>query len=62
MEVKHPRFEKIKIPGITPKFSETPGTIRQLAPELGEHTEEILKQLLHFDDESITQLKERGVI
>ena len=62
VEVKHPRFEKIKIPGITPKFSETPGTIRHLAPELGEHTEEILKQLLDFNDESIMHLRERGVI
>jgi alpha-methylacyl-CoA racemase len=31
--------------GIGPKFSETPGSIRRLAPLPGEHTEEILKEL-----------------
>ncbi len=31
--------------GIAPKFSLTPGTIRSHAPELGEHTDEILSEI-----------------
>lgn len=62
VEVKHPRLGKVKIPGITPKFSETPGSIRQIAPDLGEHNNEILKDILNMDEEGIARLKEKGVI
>lgn len=62
VEVDHPRFGKIKIPGITPKFSETPGSIRRIAPDLGEHTDEILKDMLDLDEATIEELREKGVI
>jgi formyl-CoA transferase len=62
VEVDHPRLGKVKIPGIVPKFSETPGSIRQIAPELGEHNEEILKNLLELDEGTIASLKEKKVI
>ncbi len=62
VEVEHPRLGKVKIPGIVPKFSETPGSIRQIAPDLGEHNEEILKNLLELDGETIASLKEKKVI
>ncbi|MED3661863.1 CaiB/BaiF CoA transferase family protein [Ureibacillus terrenus] len=62
VEVDHPRLGKVKIPGVVPKFSETPGAIRQIAPDLGEHTEDILKNLLELDDETIERLKEKNVI
>ena len=35
---------KLKVPGIVPKLSATPGTIRHRAPRLGEHTDEVLGQ------------------
>ena len=62
MEVDHPRLGKVKIPGVVPKFSETPGAIRQIAPDLGERPEDILKNLLELDDETIERLKEKNVI
>lgn len=62
VEVEHPRLGKVKIPGVVPKFSETPGSIRQIAPDLGEHTEDILKNVIGLDDESIAKLKEKKVI
>lgn len=62
VEVEHPRLGKVKIPGVVPKFSETPGSIRQIAPDLGEHNEEILKNLLELDGETIASLKEKKVI
>lgn len=62
VEVEHPRLGKVKIPGVVPKFSETPGSIRQIAPDLGEHTDEILKDIIGLDDESIAKLKEKKVI
>jgi formyl-CoA transferase len=37
--------EPLKVPGIVPKLSATPGAIRSAAPRLGEHTEEVLKSI-----------------
>lgn len=62
VEVEHPRLGKVKIPGVVPKFSETPGDIRQIAPDLGEHTDDILKTIVGLDDEKIAELKAKNVI
>jgi formyl-CoA transferase len=37
--------ERLKVPGIVPKLSATPGAIRSPAPKLGEHTEQVLQEL-----------------
>jgi formyl-CoA transferase len=37
--------ERLKVPGIVPKLSATPGAIRSPAPKLGEHTEAVLKEI-----------------
>lgn len=47
--------------GIAPKFSLTPGSIRSHAPELGEHTVEILSDL-GLTPSRIESLKSRGVV
>jgi crotonobetainyl-CoA:carnitine CoA-transferase CaiB-like acyl-CoA transferase len=61
VETLHPRAGKIKQIGVPLKFSETPGEIRSPAPEFGEHTEEILKEL-GYQPEEIEGLKKKGVI
>lgn len=61
VEVKHPRLGKIKVPGIVPKFEKTPGSIRSVAPDLGENNEEIL-QSLGYSHEEIKALKQNEVI
>src|SRR5690349_4463568 len=45
--------EPLKVPGVVPKLSETPGAIRSPAPRLGEHTDEVLKGL-DFSPEEIS--------
>lgn len=62
IEVEHPRLGTIKMPGVVPKFSETPGSVRNIGPDLGEHNEEILGELLGLSDEEINELKENEVI
>lgn len=62
VEVDHPRLGKIKVPGVVPKFSRTPGAIRHRAPDLGEHNEEILGGLLGLSAGDLSRLKEKGVI
>jgi CoA:oxalate CoA-transferase len=44
--VDHPVAGKLKMPGIPIKLSATPGAILRPAPTLGEHTEEVLRELL----------------
>src|SRR5688500_17395804 len=58
---KLPDGKPMKIPGIVPKLSETPGATRWLGPRLGEHTSEILSALGYSDEQQRT-LRERGVI
>ncbi|MEX2164773.1 MAG: CaiB/BaiF CoA-transferase family protein [Sulfuricaulis sp.] len=53
--------EKIALPGIVPKLSETPGDTRWLGPELGAHTVEVLTQI-GYDAAQQAELKQRGVI
>jgi formyl-CoA transferase len=37
--------EPLKVPGVVPKLSATPGAIRSAAPRLGEHTDAVLDSL-----------------
>jgi len=53
--------EPLKVPGIVPKLSATPGRIRTAAPKLGEHTGDVLRELKYSALE-IEQLKKDGVI
>lgn len=54
--------ESVKIPGIVPKMSETPGEINWLGPELGQHTDEVMKHWLAYDNDKIQKLKDQGII
>jgi formyl-CoA transferase len=53
--------EPLRVPGIIPKLSASPGAIRSAAPKLGEHTEEILRTL-GFTDAEVTQLREKKIL
>jgi crotonobetainyl-CoA:carnitine CoA-transferase CaiB-like acyl-CoA transferase len=52
----------IRVPGIVPKLSETPGAARFPGPALGEHNHEIYGSLLGLGEEKIEELVTRGVI
>ena len=52
----------LKLCGIPIKYSDTPGTIRRHPPLVGEHTEEILKDVLGYDSEGIVELRSSEVI
>jgi crotonobetainyl-CoA:carnitine CoA-transferase CaiB-like acyl-CoA transferase len=61
VETTHPKAGRVRQIGVPIKFSETPGEIRMPAPEIGEHTEEILEQL-GYTREAIGRLRKTGVI
>lgn len=51
---------QLDVPGVIPKLSRTPGSIKTLAPDIGEHTDAILNSI-GLSDDQIKSLKERGV-
>ena len=58
----HPTRGKIKVLGTPLNLSKTPGTIRMPAPELGQHTEQVLVDLLGLSWEEIADLQKNNVI
>ena len=61
-KVRHPRFGKVDSCGFPIKISGTDTQPKEGCPELGEHTEKVLKELLGYDDERIAMLRDRGAI
>lgn len=61
-EFDHPNYGIIRQAPIPFEFSETPGALRLPAPEFGQHTEEILMELLGYGWDQITELKNEQVI
>jgi len=53
--------EPLKVPGGIPKLTGTPGAIRSAAPQLGEHTDQVLKEL-GYAAADIVALREAGAI
>jgi succinate--hydroxymethylglutarate CoA-transferase len=62
VEVDHPKAGKIKLVGIPVKYSGSEVAIRRPPPILGEHTREILGDVLGYDNKRIEGLKSEGVI
>ena len=53
--------DTLEVPGIVPKLSATPGTIRSSAPHLGDDTDAVLAEA-GLSDEQIALLRSKGVI
>ena len=62
VKIAHPMFGDIKMQNTFPKLSDTPGEIRWVGPELGEHTDAVLSDLLGYDDARVAELKAAGVV
>jgi crotonobetainyl-CoA:carnitine CoA-transferase CaiB-like acyl-CoA transferase len=61
VEQAHPKAGRIKVIGIPVKLSDTPGEVGPAAPQLGEHTEEIL-HWLGYDAAAIDRLRQEKVL
>ena len=62
VEVDHPIYGSLKTTGTPLKLSETPGQIRWLAPQPGEHNEEVFVGLLGHSRDDLARWREAGVI
>jgi crotonobetainyl-CoA:carnitine CoA-transferase CaiB-like acyl-CoA transferase len=60
-EVSHPRLGRFKVLAQPARLSRTPATIAAATPEVGQHTEEILREL-GYQPAEITSLKSKGAI
>lgn len=60
-EIHHPAVGEMKLVATPVKFRQNPASVRTPAPEVGQHTEEILLDLGYSWDD-IARLKEQGVI
>lgn len=62
VEVEDPIIGKVKMQGVTPRFSLTPGSVKKTGPRLGEHNDEILRALLGISDEDFSKLQSEAII
>ncbi len=62
VKVPHPTIGDLSMQNVVPKLSLTPGSVRTVGPELGEHNQEVFGQLLEMDQDQIDQLAENGII
>ncbi len=58
----HPVLGDFPLQNVAPKLSETPGSVRSLGPDLGEHNDEVYCGLLGLDDERLAALRAEGIV
>jgi crotonobetainyl-CoA:carnitine CoA-transferase CaiB-like acyl-CoA transferase len=61
-ESEHAVAGKVRVVGIPVKLSATPGSVREPAPLLGQHTDEVLQTYLGMSEADIAALRQAGVI
>jgi crotonobetainyl-CoA:carnitine CoA-transferase CaiB-like acyl-CoA transferase len=59
--MEHSTIGRLQVPGVPIHFDKTPGEIRSAPPTLGQHTEEVLREI-GYDDVGIAALRQGGVI
>ena len=62
ISVDHPAIGPVKMPGVVPKFSATPGRVDWPGPMLGEHNPAVYGELLGLDEQGLGALRDRGVV
>jgi formyl-CoA transferase len=62
VEVSHPTLGRLKMPGIVPRFSRTPGAVTFAGPDLGAHNHDVFGELLGLSAEEIDRLSADGTI
>jgi crotonobetainyl-CoA:carnitine CoA-transferase CaiB-like acyl-CoA transferase len=60
--LNHTELGGIPMPNVVPKLGDTPGNVRWLGPTLGQHTDEILREWLNYDNSHIEQLRRDKIV
>jgi crotonobetainyl-CoA:carnitine CoA-transferase CaiB-like acyl-CoA transferase len=61
-EVNDPLFGQVLHAGVVPHVSDNPGTVRWPGARIGEHTEEVMRNLLGLKPAEIEKLRQEGVL
>ena len=62
LEADHPSAGTVRFSGFPYKLSDTPAEVRLPPPMLGQHTQEVLVDLLGYSAEGVSSLRERQVV
>ena len=62
IEMDDPIAGKRIVEGLPFRFSDSPRGLSNPAPLLGQHTDQILREMLHMDPDQIEELRSEGVI
>jgi crotonobetainyl-CoA:carnitine CoA-transferase CaiB-like acyl-CoA transferase len=62
LRLPHAKLGSVTVPGVAVKLSETPGSVRRLGPDLGEHNAEVYRELLGLDAAELERLRTAEVI
>jgi crotonobetainyl-CoA:carnitine CoA-transferase CaiB-like acyl-CoA transferase len=62
IELDHPVAGKLPLVASPMRFSATPLEHKLAPPVLGQHTEEVLRDMLRLDEGAIARLRAEGVI
>lgn len=61
-EIEHPACGPMKLVNTPVKFSHSVPSIRTPPPLLGQHTDEVLREIIGMSESDIRNLKDEGVI
>lgn len=62
IRLAHPELGEFPMHGVFPKLSDTPGSVRSLGPELGQHNEEIYEGILGIAADKLSAMRSAGII
>ena len=62
VDMEEPGLERLPVSGIQAKLSKTPGRVVTRAPNVGEHNNEVYRDLLGYSKALLNELRETGVI
>jgi len=62
LEAEHPTAGSVRLTGFPYKLSRTPADVHHPPPLLGQHTQEVMTELLGYSAEEVTGLRDREVV
>lgn len=62
VEVPHPTLGSFPMQNVFPKLSETPGEVKWVGPELGQHNDDVLGGILGLSADELDALRADGVV